>query len=133
MTLTTPIVGKICLKIGATIIIGVEDAPISDKAQTEEVTADVDAAIRRAPVIDDGTFSFTMIVDSAGDAGQAAVYAAKAAHSLVSFTRYMSGLTGVNYTFSGYISDISPDGTAKKNLRDKVTVDVSGGMTRNAS
>lgn len=133
MTLTTPQVGKICLKIGGVTIIGVEDAPISDKTTTEEVTADVDTAVRRAPITDDGTFSFTMIVDSAGDAGQAAVRTAKGAHTLASWTRYMTGPTGVNYTFSGYVSDISPDGTPKKNLREKVTVDVSGGMTRNAS
>ena len=132
-TEVSPYVGKICLKVGGTPIIGVDNAPITDKTTSQDVTADQDTAIRRSPTIDDADFKFDFWFDKNGDAGQTAILAAKPAHTRLTFIRYLSGTSGPNYTVSGYMSQIAASGDPKTNVKMSCTVDVDSGAVYAAS
>lgn len=133
MTEVVPVKGDIGLKIDGVTIIGVYDAPITDKTTSVECTADADTAIRRNPVIDDADFSFSFFEHATGDAGQAAVKAAKAAHSLVTFIRYLKGSGAPYYTLSGYVTELAVVGSPTDDLKWNVKVDVSGGAVLTSS
>ncbi len=134
MSSVTPSPGKIYLLDGATQIKGVESDSISDETKTDVITNDCDTAERRAPILDDGSYNFTFVYDSTPDTGQGNMFTKKAAKTAISFTRYLTGTTGPNYTFTGYVSKIEPQNAVPgKALRYRVTVDVTDGMTYSAS
>jgi hypothetical protein len=126
--------GKIHLLDGSTQIKGVTEATITDKTTSEDITNDADTAVRRGVTIDDANFSFTFIYDSTPDPGQQGLFTKKAAHTPINFTRYLKGTSGPNYTLTGYISEISTvDAQPGKELKFRVTVDVTGGAVFNSS
>lgn len=129
----TPVVGLIKLVVNGTTVIGITSAQLTEKTQMEECTADLDTAIRRNPTIDDAELKATFLFDANDDAGQQAIIAAKAAHTLLTITKYLKGSSGPNHTLTAYIENITWSGDPKTDLKADVTFSVSGGATYHAS
>ena len=119
----TPEMAKLYVEIGSTVVTGISDLTITDKTGEEDLTCDADTAIRRGPTLDDCDLKFTMIVSPTDD-GQVAVLAAKAAHTVATWTVKKGNVQAV---VNGFITAINYSKSTPNYQRADVTVGCSGG------
>lgn len=114
----------LALTCDGTTVLGVTDAPVTDKVTMQEITADADAAIKRYPTINDADFKATIIYDAA-DAGQDKIRASKVAHTLL---QYILTRNSIVFTLSAYVESIGYSKGPKDVQIMDVSFAVSGGV-----
>ena len=115
----------LALTFDGTAVLGVLDAPITDKVTMQDITCDADAAIRRFPTTNDADFKATIVFDAA-DAGQDKIRAAKASH--VAYAAVLTVTPAVFTMATVYVESIAYTKGPKDVLQMDVVFAVSGGV-----
>ena len=118
------------VQIDGTAVGGSNNATVTDKTTSVDVTSYGDTAIARFPVINDADFQFDMVFDAA-DPGQIKVFASKSAHTKLTYKRYLNAAS--YYQMDGYVASLAQTGQVINVPKFTVKIDVSGGAAYHVS